>query len=296
MNYFNYDTDNEVQQSIIDQILDHCPQLADVKDPETEVLSESDKAALWKQIYKIISRFSSANCWDKGGCETFLKGERTQKMKFTREHCKSCGNLLKISPEFEPICLNDAGEPDITEINIYAVSDVRKKYTYPAELLGSSYVEVAEQFYIDLNIDMLNTQTGETENWWKNCGCCEPEFFIEIKYNAGFDKIPECLLDMFCKLLCFIKADALGCANDKGACAQMSVPQWGSYLKSESHGDVKYTYEVADNKSTQLIDEFMGLTDSQALYCLNRCGVSASQIWLGDTVYDQSTNPIFGRD
>lgn len=138
-----------------------------------------------RNVEELIWLVSNLTCWSNKPCETLLNSERIEYLDVDEFDPCSCEGLTLFYPfYYDPI---DSKSFDVSLITIDGVNEETEK-------ISSEYYGYSESEGV-LRIDVRPyVQYG-------NCGGCKPKYRLMIKYNAGYEIIPECLLQLFCDLL-----------------------------------------------------------------------------------------------
>ncbi len=151
-------------------------------------------------VAELVNVVSLATCWQRKPCETFLKAERTELIDLPL--CMDCP--MEFKPFYHPY------DVDSFSFELIEVRGIEETST---EITSFQYSPTSELFRIDLGME---------------CGCdtcecceCEPEYKLLVKYTAGYEELPDCLLPVFCNILEVLYAkndcscDDCGCDNSK---------------------------------------------------------------------------------
>jgi len=140
-----------------------------------------------------------ATCWQQKPCETFLKSERTEVIELPS--CLDCP--IEFIPFYHPY------DADSFTFSLVTVQGIEETIT---PITNFAYSEVSNVFRVDVGLTDCECR----------CACeCEPEYKLLVKYTAGYEEIPDCLLPVFCNVLEVIHAkndcscNDCGCDNDK---------------------------------------------------------------------------------
>lgn len=152
------------------------------------------------EVQEIVNLISMYTCWTNAPCESFLLGERREVVDLPP--CQDCGF------EFEPFY-----HPFDTETFTFTVVKQVGSVITETEVDGT-YNRATGKFIVD-------TELPKCKCLQHHCDDCEPTYSLIVTYEAGYEKLPECLLPVFCNLLEVIQAkndcdcDAdCGCNND----------------------------------------------------------------------------------
>ena len=153
------------------------------------------------EVAELVNVISLATCWQQKPCETFLKSERTEVIELPS--CLDCP--IEFIPFYHPY------DADSFTFSLVTVQGIEETVT---PITNFAYSEVSDVFRVDVGLTDCECR----------CACeCEPEYKLLVKYTAGYEEIPDCLLPVFCNVLEVIHAkndcscNDCGCDNDKYA-------------------------------------------------------------------------------
>lgn len=165
---------------IVTQLEEYCPC---VDSPDTE------------DIQEIVSIISMYTCWTNTPCETFLLGERREVVDLPP--CLDCAF------EFEPFYT-----PFDTESFDFVIVK-QEGSTITEEHVDAVYNRATGKFIVDTGLPSCNC--------YRKCSPCKADIKLVVTYEAGYERLPECLLPVFCNLLEVIKAkNECDCEKDCG--------------------------------------------------------------------------------
>ena len=151
------------------------------------------------EVAELVNVISLATCWQQKPCETFLKSERTEVIELPS--CLDCP--IEFIPFYHPY------DADSFTFSLVTVQGIEETIT---PITNFAYSEVSNVFRVDVGLTDCECR----------CACeCEPEYKLLVKYTAGYEEIPDCLLPVFCNVLEVIHAkndcscNDCGCDNDK---------------------------------------------------------------------------------
>ena len=189
---------------ILDQLRAYCDCVDDI--------TEED-------VVELINVVSLATCWQQEPCDTFLVGERREVIDLPS--CADCP--ITVEPFYHPFIgekVTEEVDPTtgetVEKVTPFGVQDF-KFYLVKTEGIEETVEDITEfryhpsdgKFYVQPGLPSCR------------CGCdpcgCPPSYKMVVEYTAGYDKIPDCLLPVFCNLLTVIKAKRnCDCAEDCG--------------------------------------------------------------------------------
>ena len=171
---------------IYEQLADNCDCMKEVKDSD---------------IDELISLISMATCWSQYPCETFLVSERQEVIDI--EDCLCECEIIKFAPFYKPF------DPESFTFTLVQSEGINETLTPISEF---AYSEVEGVFKIKPPIPSCDCLTP-------NCGC-NPEYKMLVRYTAGFEDLPECMLPVFCEALQYIverrQCDCAKCQDCQG--------------------------------------------------------------------------------
>lgn len=158
--------------SIVDQLKSYCTCVEDV----TEDL-----------VAELVNVISSATCWMQEPCETFLTGERTELLPLP--DCMDCP--MEFTPFYHPY------DSDSFSFYLVKIEGIEETVT---EITDYAYSETSGLFRLNTGLPSCKCKPCNT------CSDCKPEYKLLVKYTAGYDELPDCLLPVFCNVLEVIHA------------------------------------------------------------------------------------------
>lgn len=167
----------EGELTIREQLKAHC-----------DCLPEMDDHLFNKVLKRAISHISSVTCWRNEFCATFLNEKRTELVNIGAILICGCdAGLVKLNPWFSGR-KGDLIDPETFEVEIIRVQGLSEE-TNVLPLHDFAYITSKNE----LRMNLLNF-VDVTD-------CCPTELQAKITYYAGYDQIPDCLLDLFCDLM-----------------------------------------------------------------------------------------------
>lgn len=165
-----------MEEQIIQQLLGYCECIDDIKDDNQ----------LLQNVKELIHLISIRTCWAQQLCETFLNSERTEYIEIGAiNKCTCDGGIVEFTPYYYPY-LELTSNFNVFLVRVEGISE------------ETTQIRDSDYSYIEslglLRIDLSNYVTGD------KCGC-KATYRIRVEYDAGYDEIPECLLQLFCDLL-----------------------------------------------------------------------------------------------
>lgn len=175
-------------QEIYDQIAGYC-----------NCMSEIDPCNVEKYLAQLVDYVSMMTCWKRKSCETFLSSEREE--VFAPNYINDCGcdQGLTIIPLYYT---------HIFEPTIQVTIQLRDGVNFCEVLVDPedySFDTYDNELYINLS-KYLGLAGGQ-------CDCTKFKQII-VRYIAGYDRIPDCILPIFCDLMSYIiELNACGCTQ-----------------------------------------------------------------------------------
>lgn len=167
--------------AIIKQLQQHCDCMKD-KDLEDGVIE--------KNVEEMIHLISLITCWCQEPCENFLMSNRTE--IFEPSEIEACG-CNKGIVEFIPFYYKGIVDNSF-KVTVIETIGIEEKVTD----LNSSMFKYSTTSGV-LRVDLSDFVTYDQ--------CCCPTFKkLIITYDAGFEELPDCLVDLFCDVLHVITA------------------------------------------------------------------------------------------
>lgn len=160
---------------------------------------ECVKDATDEDVVELINVISMATCWTQNPCDTFLLGERREVIDLPP--CADCP--ITFDPYYRPFVEGSF------KFSLVEIKGIEETVTPITEF---AYHETDGLFHV-------NTGLPKCACGCNQCGC-PSEYKILVEYTAGYDKIPDCLLPVFCNILDVIhakndcKCDDCGCENN----------------------------------------------------------------------------------
>lgn len=172
--------------TVYEQIQDFC-------ECQEGTYTESD-------IDELIDLISMATCWTQTPCETFLSSARTESVDLP--DCLDECQVFEFRPYYRPFSVEsfdfklvkyEGIEEDLIDITEY------------------SYSEVDGLFRLKLPVPSCKCRP---------CVCgCEPEYRLLVRYTAGYEELPDCLLPLFCEALQYVSEKNACDCSDCAVCA-----------------------------------------------------------------------------
>jgi len=239
---------------IYNQLISNCPCLEDMPDYRNA-------------IDYLINILSNATCWNQNQCESLVRSEREEIFTINRGdinyNCHSCDmGILTFKPFYSYPFYGD---------------------TISAKIVRQSGLEETVE---DVSLDDIHYSeyTGEIkiklDEYFPRCQCkCERALII-ISYEAGYERIPDCILPDICCVMTSLEAFRLNCGTLK-ECCDMKAPARNAKLKAKKIGEINYTWIYDDKPDTlSLLQDMYTSMFIKNLSQLSLCdGSLAKNIW-----------------
>lgn len=279
---YAYDAEDARINSLMKQVATFCgKEFTEVKedDPESAAENLKEKEAYWAALWQVIRFISNITCWTEQADDTFIMQTRIQ----TYDVAQVCGckpgcchcdeDVVKIPLEFMPVSENPFVEGKLTVF----INGRPKSMPITAEYLQEHYDEYAGVVYLDRkDFDDMLMYKG------KCCCLCRRNVKVQLKYNAGYDLIPNGLLSLICPLMAKIEESKSGlneCAN--------AMTQVVGALKFKKVGNIQYQWSDAQNdtqKTFSLYTDLYNLATVDEVYALSRCLIAETPEEMGDVI------------
>lgn len=166
--------------TVYQQLDDFCECLPDMKDDIFK-----------RNVDELIHLLSILTCWQQHPCETFLNSERVEYVELGQiDPCQCNGGILSFAPFYRPF------QPDTFRVDLIEVRGLEETIE---PITDFAYIDTLAELRIDVS------------NYIKSNSCkCRPDRKLRIQYDAGYDLLPECLLQIFCDML-HVVADKNDC-------------------------------------------------------------------------------------
>ena len=279
---YAYNAEDARINDLINQVATFCgKEFTEVKedDPESAAENLKEKEAYWAALWQVIRFISNITCWTEQADDTFITQTRTQVYDVAqvcgcKPGCCHCDeDVVTIPLEFMPVPDN----PFVSGKMTVFINGKPKSAEITAEYLNEHYDEYAGVVYLDRNDfdDMLMFRG-------KCCCLCRRNVKIQLKYNAGYDLIPNGLLSLICPLMGKIEESKSGlneCAN--------AMTQVVGALKFKKVGNIQYQWSDAQNdtqKTFSLYTDLYNLATVDEVYALSRCMIAETPEEMGDVI------------
>jgi len=185
-------------EEIADQLEAYCDCLPDK-------LKRKDLVKLLEEMIWVIS---NQTCWANKPCETFLNSQREEVFETEAFAPCSCEGVFAFFPYYYfPI------DPQSFEVFFVTLDGVEESVEQ-VKPKDYHYSEVTGQLKVDLRPFM----GGE------NCCHCPKDYKLLVLYHAGYERLPECLLQLFCEILqLFYHKNNCDCESCQGCKTKPSV-------------------------------------------------------------------------
>lgn len=240
---------------IVNQIKENCP-----------CFEEKEMSELESMITTLIDLLSTSLCWNSSICGNFIRHVEVEKFDYINDSCFTCDCSSQIV-KYDLFYTLKEIEIKIVEVTLITYSGLKETKIV---LDPNSYTYRNGQILIDRTILPNNC-----------CTCSCDEFVLSVAYETGFDKLPECLLPIFCELLINMSLSLTGCGSIDDCCT-MTRPKAYSYLKSKKIGDISYAWGIDENQSSYIYEKMLNTSKLKMIGMLSLCNqTSLERIWWG---------------
>lgn len=220
---------------IVEQLKDFCDCLPDKL--------TGDDTLLERNISELIHLISLITCWTQEPCENFLNSARQEIIDVgSVDKCSCNGGIVEFTPYYAPFYADT--------FKVYIISQSGLETT-KTEISSFAYDEIFDVLRIDVSDYVVSDK----------CTCCPPNYKLLIEYDAGYELIPDCLLQLFCDLL-HVVYDKNNC--DCSACQACT-----------NSDDVEIEYSEDDGVSPLLsvyLDTLIATAYKEQLGLMSLCG------------------------
>lgn len=154
----------------LEQLTEYCDCLDDVEE---------------RDVQELINLISTYTCWAQKPCETFLLSERKEVKELPDCVCEC--DVFEFDPFFAPF---DKESFTFTLIEQNGINEIA------TEISSYTYSEADEKFRLELPLPNCKCKPDP-------CGCGS-KYKLLVKYAAGYEQIPDCLLPLMCEALQWI--------------------------------------------------------------------------------------------
>ncbi|EMW9224737.1 hypothetical protein AAFC16_001870 [Enterococcus faecalis] len=228
---------------IIEQLKEFCGCFpCDVEDNKLE-----------KTVKEAIHLISLLTCWTQRPCETFLMSERQEVFDMDNYLPCSCDDgIMELDLFYAPFAL--------ASFRVFSVHrEGVKEIIRELDEKEFGYSVVKDKLLVDIR-NYANRENG--------CCVCKKEHQLLVLYDAGFEELPQCLLQLFCDLIHVIY-NKNNC--DCHACATCQDNSDSGFIANEA----MTTDELVESYLNKLvIDSYR-----KQLGLISLCGKSLEQIW-----------------
>ena len=205
------------------------------------------KTLFERAVDEMIHLVSIMTCWTQDPCDTFLNSARTEYMDVEKfDPCSCAGGIAEFEPYYVPI------EPDSFAVTLIERDGINVIET-PIPASSTNYYD--GKLLIDLRGYAV----------FGDCGC-QREYKLKIEYFAGYELLPDCLLQLFCDLLHVIM--------DKNKCDCSACQACKNHEDVEIHFDDDVRPTVEKYLKALVLSGY-----EQQLGLISLCGRKSSDIW-----------------
>lgn len=213
-------------------------------------------------LFKVMILVSSFLRWGDGTCNDMLVRNRIYKSKVDFGCCLNGFDLLHNNVQ------------NIQEFSVYKVSSCEEtKYT----VVNPHYSQLTNKLRLCNDTELTDADNNlyrfcELYNCCSNNCKCSPEWYIEVKYTAGLQDIPDCLVPIICELYSYMQLINNGCTD---ACKSNQNVAYNGLLVEQTVGDRTWRWSVPNNIVEDSFAEFVskGLFVSLSSYANKRSNV-----------------------
>lgn len=162
-------------ETVYEQLQDYCDCIK-----QSDLKDDSFK----RNVDQLIDMISTLTCWKNSPCENFLSSDREEVMDVDVIKSCWCDGGLMIVPLYYR---------EIKEETIQVIVQTRNGVQFEEIELSNedfSFNPYENKLYIDLSAYDIDSVCS-----------CEKVHKIIVRYTAGFEFIPNCLLPVFCDFL-----------------------------------------------------------------------------------------------
>lgn len=175
-------------EEIYEQIEEYCDCLPNMEEEEKR-----------RNIDEMLFLVSNLTCWTQSTCETLLNSRRVEFLDIDSFDPCLCNQGII---EFIPFYNNPIDEKSF-EVYLITYEGIKEE----SERINSDYFAYSES----LNLLKIDVRPFVQQN---NCCACSRTYKLMIQYNAGYERLPDCLLRLFCDLL-HVVAEKNNCDCDR---------------------------------------------------------------------------------
>ena len=165
--------------TVYEQLIEYCDCLI-VSEPHEAPYAKFDE----RDVNELIDLISNYTCWANKPCETFLQSERKEVIDVKDCSCEC--DVIEFEPYYAPF------DVDSFEFTLVEQNGIEETLT---PITTYKYSEADEKFRLELPLPNCDCKP--------RCGC-KSNYKLVIKYVAGYEELPECLLPLFCETLQWI--------------------------------------------------------------------------------------------
>lgn len=275
-------------ETILNQVSEHCDivykpyagsESQSSEASNNEKVEGEDVDLLWKKIWLAIRFLSLHSCWTDSSDDTLVLQCRTQQTTAmqlcgcTRTCCNCDDDHIVVPLEYAPL----TEEPFVGGTISVVVGGKLIKQKLTAEYLNEHLDPYTNKLYIICD-DFPEIM------YWQNkwCCLCKRQLTITLKYNAGYESLPNGLLPLVCPIISQIDEAKISLSD----CASAMTKTVG-LLKRKRNGNVEYEWSDKDNgaSATQtLLTDIFDVALVAELQAVSRCGEVTTPDEFGDVI------------
>lgn len=244
-------------EEVVDQLKTNCL-----------CFKEQETASLNVLARQLVDNISLSTCWTRNACETLLTSLRTERIEVPCVNVNDCcGNIQRFRPYYQAnINESTLSVSLIVQSGLKTtITDLDKGHFSLTSVKGFSEILYTLDEYMDKC----------------NCNSCD-SFYLEFQYEAGYDKLPDCLLPELCEIAKTITASSLGC-GDITECCELPQKELGYVLKSKRMGELSWSWDKDKDSIQYLYNQLVTANRFKALAMISLCGTStddySSRLW-----------------
>lgn len=239
---------------IASQLKEHC-----------SCFSESTLDELTDVTTELVHLLSLSTCWQQQTCGSLLLEERVERERYI---CSSSQRCCKQIHRFRPYF-----QANIQEVTISLFIEDGLK-TRVVELSEAEFATTNARGYAEILVDLQHHNL-----------CCRnacQSFYIEYKYLAGYEELPECLFPEVCDVVKTLTATRLGCGG-LDDCCELDQSEVGYVLKSHKKGELSWTWTKDTESLEYLYSQLIVTNRFKSLSMISLCGTHSlehsNELW-----------------
>lgn len=197
-------------------------------------LTDSQIEALYLPMVQVLAKLTG---WGNGECATPYKSLREQ-----IEEYKACNCICDCK---DPIKLNHRlVDKNSIQVELYLVNNAGEmKYILQPTAIRFSSIE--NSIRLDLSEQVFN-EFNELVDFTGSCCRCD-KYYIKVMYLAGYDELPDCIIDIICWLFNYLNLSKIGADCSLSCCQELDRIGYGARLTERRVGDISFSYEYPES-------------------------------------------------